>query len=79
MQIELNVRSRDGRYSFHFAACIDWSTWLAAMETEPFKACFPVTRFHTNVYACKSLNPSLFHFINKIPLETHTTSFRVFM
>ena len=32
-----------------------------------FKGCIPVTHFY-------SLNPSIFHFINKIPLETHTTS-----
>jgi serine/threonine protein kinase len=37
--------------------------------------CFPVTRFYT--YAGKSLNPSVFHFINKTPLETHTTSFKI--
>ena len=32
---------------------------------------------HVRVYARKSLNPSVFHFINEIPLETHTTSFKV--
>ena len=36
-------------------------------------------RFHTYVYARKSRNPSVFHFIDKIPLETHSyyTSFKV--
>jgi hypothetical protein len=34
--------------------------------------CFQVTRFHTYVYARKSLNPSICCFINKIHSETHT-------
>ena len=43
------------------------------IDCQPVISCMAAFQ-STYVYACKSVNPSIFHFINKIHLETHTTS-----
>jgi hypothetical protein len=62
-------------------------TWLAVLDSFPtqssitylfeVKTQLGLHSSHAFLHARKSINTSVFYFINKIPLETHTTSFKV--